>query len=65
MHCTTIRLYLELAQELCGEENQLLISFLKPYKAVSCDTISHWVRSFMKAAGIDASLYGIEGDLYK
>ena len=46
-----IRLYPELTQELRGEENPLLISFTKPYKTVSCDTISHWVRSFMKAAG--------------
>lgn len=39
-------------------ENQLLISFVKPYKAVSSATISRWVRTVMLEAGIDLSKFG-------
>lgn len=39
-------------------ENQLLISFVKPYKAVCSATISRWVRTVMFEAGIDLSKFG-------
>ena len=42
---------------LRNDEKQLLISCIKPHKAVSRDTISQWIKRFMTAAGIDTSVY--------
>ena len=49
--------YLQKTGNVRGPEKQLLISFTKPHKAVSCDTISHWIRSFMKSAGVNTEKY--------
>ena len=37
--------------------SQLLISFVKPYKGVSRDTVTRWVRAITSQAGIDMSVY--------
>lgn len=37
--------------------SQLLLSFQKPFKPVSKDTISHWIRYVLKEAGIDTSKF--------
>ena len=38
-------------------ETQLLISFCKPHKSVSTDTVSCWIKSVMTAAGVDTTCY--------
>lgn len=38
--------------------NQLLLSFQKPFKPVSKDTISRWIKNVLKAAGIDTTKFG-------
>ena len=45
--------YLLRTKYLRGSETRVLISLVKPYKHVSRDTISWWIRSVMKDAGID------------
>ena len=35
----------------------LLISFFKPYKAVTRDTLARWIRTVMCAAGVDTDLF--------
>ena len=50
--------YLQRTANIRGQEKQLLISFIKPHKAVSRDTISHWIRSFMTSAGVNTDRYG-------
>ena len=37
-------------------QNQLLLSHLKPYKEVQSSTISNWVKLVIKMAEIDTSL---------
>ena len=36
---------------------QLFLSFQKPFKAVSCDTISRWLKSVLDMAGIDTNIF--------
>ena len=38
-------------------QSKLLISYIQPYKPVSRDTVTRWVRSVMSLAGIDTSTY--------
>ena len=40
-----------------GKEQSLFISFQKPFKSVSKDTIARWIRSVMLCAGIDVELF--------
>ncbi|CAH3019867.1 unnamed protein product, partial [Porites evermanni] len=47
--------YLRRTQSLRGAETKLFISFVKPHKRVSRDTISRWIRTTMESAGIDIS----------
>ncbi len=36
---------------------QLFLSIQKPFKAVSCDTISRWLKSVLDMAGIDTAIF--------
>ena len=40
-----------------SSQSQLLISYVKPYKPVSRDTVTRWVRTTMSLAGIDVTKY--------
>ena len=53
----TLRCYLEKTVTLRNSETQLLISFCKPHKGVSSDTVSRWIKSVMTAAGVDTTRY--------
>lgn len=56
----TLKLYIEKTQNLrpVGEEDgQLFISYVKPHKPVSKDTIARWVRTMLIKAGVDTSKY--------
>lgn len=54
---THLKAYLDKTSALRKDEKQLFISIIRPYKAVSRETISQWIKSFMTAAGIDTSVY--------
>ena len=49
--------YLLRTKYLRGSETGVFISLVKPYKHVSRDTISRWIRSVMKDAGIDVAQF--------
>ena len=49
--------YLEMTSELRNSSQQLLISFIKPHRPVSRETVSQWIKNFMSLAGIDTSKY--------
>lgn len=49
----TLSEYLECTKDLRKGENKLFISYCKPHKAVTPDTISRWVKRVMYEAGID------------
>lgn len=52
---TTMRKYRKRTSSLRSNQSQLLISYTKPYKGISRDTLSRWVRHTMDQAGIDVS----------
>ena len=49
--------YLQRTKQLPDEHSQLLISYVKPFKPVSKDTISRWVKQVLEPAGIDINKY--------
>jgi len=52
---STMREYLTRTQTLRGSESQLFISYQRPFKKVSRDTISRWVKSVLIDFGKDTS----------
>ena len=48
-----LRAYIEKTKVLRGNEEQLLISFVKPHKPVTTQTISRWLKLVLQKAGID------------
>lgn len=55
---TTLKEYLVRTKSLRGSgQSQLLLSFVKPYKPVSRDTVTRWVRCTLALAGIDITKY--------
>ena len=55
---TTLRKYLTRIKSLRGSsQSQLLISYIQPYKPVSRDTITTWVRCTKAIVGIDVTKY--------
>lgn len=49
--------YIKCTAPLRGGETRLFISFVKPYQAVSRDTISRWIKNVMIKAGIDVEVF--------
>ena len=54
---TTLKEYLRRTKELRKGETQLLISFLKPNKAISRDTLARWTIKVLQMADIDTQKY--------
>ena len=46
---TCLREYIHRTQKLRGTETMLFISYVKPYKPVSRDTISRWTKATLKS----------------
>ena len=53
----TLKEYLTRTQSLQGLESQLFISYKRPFRRVSRETISHWVKLVLTDAGIDTSKF--------
>ena len=49
--------YLHRTEKLRGEEKRLFVSYIKPHKWVSKDTIVRWIKSVMESAGIDLTIF--------
>lgn len=54
---TTLKEYISRTEPLRGSESQLLVSYTKPHKAVSRDTIGRWVKAVLSSAGIDTKKF--------
>lgn len=54
---STLKEYLTRTQSLRGSESQLFISYAKPFRKVSRETISRWVKFALTASGIDTSRF--------
>ena len=53
----TLREYLDRTEPIRGEEKQLFVSYMKPHKGVSCDTIRRWLVTVLARAGVDVNIY--------
>ena len=54
---TTLKAYMKKTETLRNGENKLFISFIKPNKAVSRDTISRWTKQVLTNSGIDTKMF--------
>ena len=54
---TTLKAYMKRTETLRNLENKLFITFIKPNKAVSRDTISRWTKQVLKNSGIDTKIF--------
>lgn len=52
-----VQKYIEITSKL-RQSDIFLISFQKPYKPVSTETLSRWIKIVLKASGIDTVKYG-------
>ena len=52
-----LREYLKRTSSYRGENTQLFLSYRKPFKPVSKDTLSRWIKEILKAAGINTEKY--------
>jgi hypothetical protein len=50
-----IQEYLKRTSPVRGDNKQLLISFVKLYRPISTETISHWIKNFMTTSGVDTT----------
>ncbi|XP_066932297.1 integrase/recombinase xerD homolog [Clytia hemisphaerica] len=55
--CHTIDEFLSRTKERRGTETRLLISHIKPYRRVSTDTVSRWLKTIIGLAGIDTKIF--------
>ena len=53
----TLREYIKRTDTIRGNEEQLFISFVKPHKSVSRDTISRWTKTVLQNSGIDTTKF--------
>ena len=54
----TVKQYLKKTEKLRKGEEQLLVSYCPPHKAVSRDTLARWTVYVPKSAGVDVQKYG-------
>ncbi|XP_055510073.1 uncharacterized protein LOC129708389 [Leucoraja erinacea] len=52
-----IQLYIEYTKSIRGQRMVLLISYKKPHKRVTTQTISRWLKYVLKMAGIDTNVF--------
>ena len=50
---TVLKEYIKRTKILRVHTKQLLISYIKPHKAVTCSTISRWIKVVLQKSGID------------
>ena len=54
---THLNIYREKTRSLREVETKLFISYVKPYRGVSEDTIARWIRTVMMNAGLDVKIF--------
>ena len=52
-----LKTYIDSTENIRNNESKLLLSFAKPHKAVTTKTISRWIKSALKDAGIDTNIF--------
>ena len=51
--------YLDRTADLRQDHQNLLVSYHKPHKAISKDTVARWLKQELKLAGIDTSTFRV------
>ena len=54
---THLQEYLSRTQKLRGSETQLFVSYVKPHRGVTKDTIARWIRTVMLEAGLHVETF--------
>jgi hypothetical protein len=49
--------YINKTKSLRENETKLFISYVKPYKSVSRDTISRWTKTVLHSSGVNTDVY--------
>ena len=52
-----LKAYENKTKPIRGDETKLLISFIKPSKAVTSCSVACWLKSVLSAAGIDTAIF--------
>ena len=52
-----LKCYIDLTKDIRGDLTGLFITTTKPYRKVSKDTLSRWVKGMLKGAGIDMKIF--------
>jgi hypothetical protein len=52
-----IKLYLEATRSVRDGEDHLLLSFIKPHKAATVDTVRRWIVTVLSLAGINTNIF--------
>ena len=52
-----LKVYEDKTRPIRGDETKLLISFIKPHKAVTSSSVARWLKSVLSAAGIDTAIF--------
>ncbi|XP_055954504.1 uncharacterized protein LOC126811206 isoform X1 [Patella vulgata] len=55
---TAMKEYLQRTVDIRKNEFSLFLSFIKPHKKVSRDTVSRWIKTVMERSDIDTNVYG-------
>ena len=55
---TVLKEYLYRTKHLRKDSSKLLISYVKPHKDVSRDTVARWIKTVLHRSGIDTNIYG-------
>lgn len=55
--CVVLKEYLDRTKELRGTATPLLLSYVKPFRPISRDTLSRWLKVVLKLAGVDLSIF--------
>jgi len=53
----TLKAYEDKTKLIRGDETNLLLSFIKPHKAVTPSSVARWLKPFLSAAGIDTAIF--------
>ena len=49
--------YLAWTQDLCKDQDQLLLSYQKPHHPITKDTLARWLRDIPNKSGVDTELF--------
>ena len=52
-----LKAYENKTKPIRGDETKLLISFIKPHRAVTSSSVAHWLKSVLSAAGINTAIF--------